>query len=42
MLGKLVKDLRNLGVDTEFINEKNYEVLEELAKTEQRIIITRD
>ena len=42
MLGRLAKFFRNLGIDTEFVKEKNYEQLEYLSKTEERIIITRD
>ena len=42
MLQRLAKYLRNFGLDAEFIGEKNHHVLTELAKQEERVIITRD
>lgn len=42
MLNKLVRDMRNVGIDTEFVSEKDYEQLETISRNEERIIITRD
>jgi uncharacterized protein with PIN domain len=42
MLFKLVKYLRNIGIDTEFCGEKDNKMLMDKALKEERIIITRD
>jgi len=42
MLHKLVMYMRNVGLDAEFLPDKDHKVLSELAKAEKRVIITRD
>ena len=42
MLYKLVKFLRNIGLDTYFMAKKDQNALIEIAKSEERVIITRD
>lgn len=42
MLKKLVSFLRNLGIDTEYMEIQDYNALNNLAAKEKRIIITRD
>jgi len=42
MCYKLAKYMRNLGQDTEYFPEKDFEKITELARTEKRVIVTRD
>jgi hypothetical protein len=42
MLHKLALYMRNVGMDAEFLAEKDHKNLTELAKSEERVIITRD
>lgn len=42
MLHKLALYMRNVGLDAEFLAEKDHKNLTELAKTEKRVILTRD
>ena len=42
MLGKLAKKLRLLGYDTIYSSNKNDDELIQIAKTEKRILITKD
>ena len=42
MLFKLVRMIRKLGIDSAFIPDKDYKMLEDLAIKEKRVIITRD
>lgn len=42
MMGRLAKFFRNLGIDTEYLKEKDHEKIEYIAKNEGRIIVTKD
>lgn len=42
MLKKLCSMMRNLGIDSEYMNVSNFEVMKSIAEKEERIIITRD
>ena len=42
MAFKLAKYMRNLGLDAEYQDTKDHQALTELAKSEQRVILTRD
>lgn len=42
MLKKLCSTMRNVGIDTEFISVKDYDLAASQAKKEKRIFITRD
>lgn len=42
MCYKLAKYLRNIGIDTVFVSEKDYQMMIDLSIREQRIIITKD
>ncbi|EAR93672.2 3'-5' exonuclease (macronuclear) [Tetrahymena thermophila SB210] len=42
MLYKLVKYLRNSGIDSTFLQDKNYKLICDLSNKEERIILTRN
>lgn len=42
MLKRLCSLLRNLGIDAEYMGVCNYELMQETAKKEGRIILTKD
>ncbi|KAL4503815.1 hypothetical protein ABPG73_017558 [Tetrahymena malaccensis] len=42
MLYKLVKYLRNSGIDSAFLQDKNYKLICDLSNKEERIILTRN
>ncbi|KAL4475124.1 hypothetical protein ABPG74_001820 [Tetrahymena malaccensis] len=42
MLFKLVKYLRNSGIDAAYITEKDYQLLQDLSLREERVVVTRD
>lgn len=42
MLKKLCSLLRNLGIDSEYMPKNNFELMQEIASKEHRIILTRD
>lgn len=42
MLKRLCSLLRNLGIDAEYVAVSNYQLMQETAKNQERIILTRD
>ena len=42
MLGKLTSFFRNYGIDSFYMKDKDYERLLDIAKNEQRIILTKN